>query len=79
MYTSQNREIDDYLPTISPMGLNCKPAIDGYVIPDSPKRLLLEQGGFSRPKAVMTGIVEDEWSRLYSLFLNDLPDVRACE
>lgn len=67
-----NNEIDDYLPTISPMGIDCKPTIDGYVIPESPKRLL--ERGFSKPKAVMGGIVEDEWSKLYSLFLNDLPD-----
>lgn len=57
------------MPRLLPGGTDCRPVVDGWVLPDLPRTLL---SGRVERRPIMAGIVTAEMTRHVWLFLGDL-------
>ena len=58
------------LPRITPSGTDNRPVVDGVLLPDTPRALLIR--GDMKRRRIMTGVVTEEWTRHLGMFLDDL-------
>jgi Carboxylesterase family len=58
------------MPKLTPSATDCRPIVDGRVLPDTPRNLLAS--GRVKIRPIMTGVVTEEWTRHIGMFLEDL-------